>query len=322
MADPQPGDIPSGDNIIAGILSQLGDLAHTDPDEVALAKLPLLADRIRYHTKRLRVIQHAYGAEGVAAYKAKHPEARAIQIISNPIAYTAKPSGYDDFLTGMVSSWFNSDAALTETNRAAVIRLSDKLGSRFDPDRHFSVPLSAGRLKKLADVFSKHGAHLDTSGPLSMSDVRKAAKAFKAGARAGASPFGNVGTISSDVLTIGLHSYRIERHKDRACIRVTAQGTTQRIYLTTLQALLASVGEDDPLSNPLRSRERELVPGPGSDVETGEFPQAGTSSPGECADCPPSMAERIARLRADRLDPAPQHSTTNRHDPDADPLAL
>lgn len=150
-------------------------LCHLDDDQKALAELPTLSERMTYHTKRLRVIQYASGVEGVAAYKAKFPEARNIQTRATTIAFQLKPEGYDDFICNLVDHWFLSDLALAETNRADVERLNEAVHPRrFNPDNHFSKPRSGILLGKLADVFAKHDCHLDTSKPLTMAKVRLA----------------------------------------------------------------------------------------------------------------------------------------------------
>jgi hypothetical protein len=93
-----------------------------------------------YHTKRLRVVQYASGAEGVAGYKAKHPEARSIQTRATTIAFQPKPKGYSDFICGVVDSWFISDVAITETNKATVARLNEAMHPRrFNPDSRMAL---------------------------------------------------------------------------------------------------------------------------------------------------------------------------------------
>src|SRR4051812_5083876 len=114
-------------------------LRHMDEDEQALAQLPTVADRMKYHTKRLRIIQYVSGAEGVRAYKTKHPEARGLLVFNNPIAFQPKPKGYDAALCSMVDAWFTSDIALAQSNRAAVEAINSNLGTRLDPNKHFSI---------------------------------------------------------------------------------------------------------------------------------------------------------------------------------------
>ena len=167
------------------------DLCHIDDDEKALSKLLTVADRMAYHTKRLRIVQFASGAEGVASYKTKFPEARRIQTRVTTIAFQPKPEGYGDFLCRLVDTWFISDLALAETNKADVARLNDAMHPRrFNPDNHFSKPLAATLIGKLADVFAKHDSCLDTTKTLTMAKVRAAVRAAKGG-RSPGRPFGS-----------------------------------------------------------------------------------------------------------------------------------
>src|SRR6185295_19867281 len=128
----------------------LADLPSMDEDEQALANLPMLADRMVYHTKRLRVICYVDGIDGVRRYKAKHPEAKPIQVKATTIAFQPKPEGYDDFLCRLVDTWFLSDIALTQTNKSDVDRLNAAMHPRkFNPANHFTKPVSATLLGKL-----------------------------------------------------------------------------------------------------------------------------------------------------------------------------
>lgn len=317
------------------ILSQLpSDLCHKDPDEAALEQMPSLADRMRYHTKRIRAIDYADGANGVRSYKAKFPEAKTIQVISNSITYQPKPQGYDDFLVSMVAMWFNSPTALAETNRAAVARLNDRLGTQLDPDKHFSQPLSSARLKKVAKVFAQHGAHLDTSHPLSVSKIRAAARAAQADAQRHGAPFGNVGHIIGERLTIGARSFPVERHNGQSCIRIAVSGARVRLRLDALEAFIVAAGlgpvvdrspitllrskigepapnagngDFDPLADEQQSPTRIGEPAPEAEPPTGELAPSGVAS----------FAERIARCRG-----TPSPSITPGCGTGPDPLLL
>jgi hypothetical protein len=280
-----------------------------DDDEKALADLPNLADRMVYHTKRLRLVQYASGAEGVAAYKAKHPEAKSIQTRATTIAFQPKPEGYSDFLCELVDGWFLSDVALAETNRADVERLNRAMHPRrFNPDNHFSKPVSANLLAKLADVFAKHGCHLDTRKPLSMGKVRAAVKAAKG--RASASrPFGSIGHISEGQLMIADERFAIQKNGNRECIRPTINGSKRRLYLDELEWLLSLYSSMEH-----RIGDRDYLPqtGPEADPLADTLPENGTNhttlleerdySPlGELAALPavpPSLSDRIAALKA------------------------
>ena len=297
-----------------------------DDDEKALAELPTLADRMAYHTKRLRIIQYAAGAEGVASYKAKHPEAKSIRVKASMIAFQPKPEGYSDFLCGLVDSWLTSDTALAETNRADVERLNRAMHPRrFNPDNHFSKPLSGTLLGRLADVFAKHGYHLDTSKTLSMAKVRASAKAAK-GERSLGRPFASIGHIADDQLAVGDQSFRIEKHNGHDCIRISVNGTRVRLRLDALAEFvaLAGLGQSLSLSSSYGIRIGELAPDPENGPEADPLanilsenrPQELPLLKGELAPDFRSLSERIAALKPMQA----QHSTTDTDGPD--PLAL
>ena len=285
------------------------DLRHMDDDEKALAGLPALADRMVYHTNRLRIIQYVAGIEGVTAYKAKFPEAKGIQTRATTIAFQPKPKGYREFLMGLVETWFISDVALAETNKADVERLNRAMHPRrFNPANHFSKPLSRHLLGQLADVFAKHGAHLDTSKPLSMANVRAAVKVAKRRRLVGR-PYAGIGYIADGQLMVRDQSFATEQHNGHECIRVRVNGSRVRLRLDALAEFLTLAALDQSPSTLLRSSIGEVVPDdadasgadPLADTLPENWPEPIGQSSGELAPAaadPPSLRERIAALKA------------------------
>lgn len=348
---------------MSDITSVLHGLRHLDDDERALAALPLLADRMKYHAKRLPQVQHIEGTEGLRRYRARWPEAASIYVHTPwPTASLSKPRGYDAFLCNLVRRWFASDIALSETNRAAVGQMNVALqDAQFDPDRHFSTGLSAGRLEKIAEVFSDHGARLDTKKPkITMSDVRAAVKVAK-GRRSEGQPFGKVGCISGNQLITGSRSITIMQHHGHPSIKVTVGGKRIWLRLDVAAEFVALMGlvsggdpvEDDP-DNLLIEDIREMVP----DAENDEFDPLvdvlEQQSSGELVPIldppphshrdmvppdsdpvhslaemvpanPPSLSEAMAARRSARLVAALMDQSDSPAcpvDPDADPLAF
>ncbi|HEX7820505.1 MAG TPA: hypothetical protein VF463_07780 [Sphingobium sp.] len=250
-------------------------LHNIDDDEAALAALPVKADRLAYHAKRLPGIQFMEGAEGVKRYTTKFPEARVVHLNTGwTTASLPKPAGHDDALCSIVRAWFASSTALSETNRATVSRMNDRLNARAgDPDRYFSTGLSKGRLEKLAAVFTENGARLVTTKDMSMSDVRAAVKVVK-GHRSPGQPFGSVGHTTGNQLIIGSQTFTVMQHHGHASIKITLNG--KRLWLrldvaaefVTLAGLVSGdgVGRHDPVSL-LSVAIREVVP----DDDNGAF---------------------------------------------------
>jgi hypothetical protein len=212
---------------------------------------------------------------------------------------------------------------LAETNKADVERLNRAIPSRtFNPANHFSKPLSGFLLGKLTDVFAKHGSHLDISRPLTMAKVRAAVKAAKGKCSAGR-PFGGVGHMSDDQLTLGNQSFRIEKHNGHDCIRIMVDRTRVRLRLDALEMVMGLLSQTNgspdkslPLSS-IENRIGEVAPhaagAPDADPLEDDLPENGPISPdlqesrprpfliGEVAPAPtepPSLHERIAALKA------------------------
>jgi hypothetical protein len=204
-----------------------------------------------------------------------------------------------------------------------VARLNEKLGAAFNPDTAFSKPLSGSVLRKLQELFAERGVRLDTRQVTTLSKVRRAVKAARLQGGGGAVPFAPHASRRGKDLLVGTSNFRIEQYRDRECIRVTADGATQRLYLPTVVALLAGLpGETAPTrpSDPLPQRGiGELVSSVSEPLEKGNPPSPETSSPGELeADTAPSLTERIRSLAASRpaklwpTQPAPTRSLSSK----------
>jgi hypothetical protein len=181
---------------------------------------------------------------------------------------------------------------------------------RFNPDNHFSKPLSGTLLARLADVFAKHGVHLDTGEARSMSQLRAAAKATK-GKRSAGRPFGSLGYISGDQLITGGQSLRTEQHNGHACVRIMVSHSRVRLRLDALAEFIALAGLRHPSSlySSIEDRIGELAPDPDTapeadplaDILPENWPQPTPLLAGELAsstDQPRSLADRIAALKA------------------------
>ncbi|MDZ4307179.1 hypothetical protein [Allopontixanthobacter sp.] len=284
--------------------------------ELDLASLTL-AERMKHHQRQLRSITLYHGISGANAYKARFHEAVPLLIHSAPVAYRRKPKGYPAALANMVNEWFDSETAVAQSNRADVGRLNCKLGSSFNPANHFSKPLPAALLRKLAELFSQRGAHLDVRQAKTISSVRKAVKAAKVVAGGAAVPMGAWGTRSGGMLAIGCHSFAIEQHNGHECIRLTVEGSRPRIRLDALGEFLSLTGlvQADPretLPTLLYKSIGALPPIPETEVRSGALaavlpehcPQAdkavkqpsGRLSPDET----PNLSERIRAMTAVR----------------------
>ncbi|MBX7482965.1 hypothetical protein [Qipengyuania qiaonensis] len=279
------------------------------PDLSAMPK----ADRIKHHIRQLRTIALHQGIDGVKAYKAENPEAASLRIQSSPTIYDPKPPGYPDALASLVAGWFASDTALRSTNRDDVARLNTRLGTdRFDPDRHFSKPLSKSVLNRIEAVFVANGVQFDRAACSTMGKVRRAAMQAKSGGQATATP--QAISRQGATVTIGQASFPVEHHGGHYCIRVAVAGKRVRVRLDALAEVISLAGfqsgagvPDTPIRSIVGDSAQnglaDTIP-PGTRPKTEKPPR---QSPEDLAqDEPPlSLSDRIRRLpRANPRGPA------------------
>jgi hypothetical protein len=290
-------------------------------------------DRDKHHAAKLQAIGFWDGANGIKAYRADNPDAAGVLANVKSIAYRRKPKGYEAAVIGIVEGWLDTKTAAFQSNRADVARLNKSLQTqRFNPDNHFSRPLSLSLGESIGDAFDKRGVRFDLKGSDTPSKVRDAAKTGKNRANAAAKCFGPTGTIAGNVLTLGAMSFPLETHNDHACVRVSVKGKRVRLRLDALEVLLGAVPKpgltgDYPLPTTTIRSIGELAPDdlaavfePVEDGKTVEPDPLSDLKPVELAplsDLPaPTLTERIANLAAmSRHEPSPVPD-------DVDPLTL
>ncbi len=285
---------------------------------------PALNDQ-KTDTQGMREAMFNGASHAAEKYRRDNPSARKLVTRIDTLVYEPKPAGYKAAIVGMVLQWFESSTALAATNRADVARLNARLQTeRFNPNNHFSKPLSPSIRKALTTLLNKHGVSLPETAK-TMSAVRKAVQAFKVTGKPQAELFGKAGSRSGSILTIGGRSYRIEEHKGQECVRVTVGRKTQRVNLTTARVLVGNLVSEEPGSisdNLLHSNIGDLAPRPDQATPAAPAPYSGTSSPRECncanANERLSLSERIDNLRQKRtFDPDIRQQPI-----DPDPLSL
>jgi hypothetical protein len=303
-----PAPTPFADAIAAAA-------AAVEPTKPNLDEMPK-AERMMHHRKELDSIAYWQGMEGVQDYIREYPEAREqVGVNMQARAYIKKPKGYEVYLGQIAENWLTSWIAVNETNRADVQRINDRFDIRLSPDKHFSEALTKKRIERMKTVFNKYAAPLDVTKIKSMSDVRKAAKAFWASTTAD-KPFGSVGVISGKTIVLMGQRFNIEKNGERDCIRPTIDGRRARIYLDDLEWVANLLVEEGP--DPLLTT---------TGSSTGELPYSGENgenppqTDGQISGSPYRLlsspfGERLAALKA-----TPQPHSTISPDED-DPLNL
>jgi hypothetical protein len=273
------------------------------------------AELRKHHLRMLRHVAFYQGLDGVQAYKQKHPEAASLRVNIETIAYPPKPAGYDRLLVSIAERWLANPGAAAATNVADVEHLNDRLGTSFPPAKHFSEPVSTGRLKKLKELFASYGVPLDIAKADTMSKIKAVAKEARGRIAEDSRPFGSIGVIAGGHLIIMGRSYRIERNGARECIRPTIGERRRRLYLDELEWIaewFAPEGKD-ALSSTMVHSIGELPYSPDGPENQGQLGDEISGLP--CGEVP-ALSHRINALKPQ----AQPHSTAAPED--VDPLTL
>lgn len=195
------------------------------------------------HIRGLRTAYLSDGPPGVREYKQRHPDAAGLAYLADVTVFRPKPPGYPDAVAQMVGGWLTSDDALSRTNRLDVEAINAMFGGRrFNPNNHLNKHVGKELKERLRGLFAQRGHILPKSAD-TLSKVKKAAKAAKAGTLLDASAFGTIGTLAGDRLIIGEASFRINRvHQGHDYVRLNYGGSTVRIRLEYLTEFLRQSG--------------------------------------------------------------------------------
>ena len=195
-----------------------------------------------HHARNLHGIRNWQGQDGVNRYTDLYPEAGRIYSKATITVSVPKPPGYIDAVSRIVGGWLTDDSAAQQTNRLDVAALNADFGGRqFNPDNHFSKPVGAKLRTRLSTLFEQRGFILPETAN-TLSKVKQAAKAARAGKLRSARAYGTIGNLSDDLLTIGGKSFRVEQHQGHACLRLTLDGHRSRLRLDDVTEFLRSTG--------------------------------------------------------------------------------
>lgn len=229
--------------------------APADPDLSALTP----QQRDQHHVRQLYAVVKHDGLNGVAAYVQRYPEAAKVVVKPNPATFIPKPPGYAAAVSQIVGGWLTEDGATERTNRQDVATLNAHVGgSRFNPNTYFSREFGERERERLAKVFAARGFALPADAT-TLSKVKKAAKAARAGTLPGAEAFGSIGTLSGGLMSIGGATFDVKPHGSHDCIRLNVNGDRVRLRVDAIREFLMLTGllrdtGDTPFSSDVVSR--------------------------------------------------------------------
>ena len=295
----------NSDHLPLGIVEAIGKAAAFNQSNAALP------DQIP-HSRRLREVGFNGAVSAIRDYKQHHPDAAGYMTRIETLAYKPKPSGYPQFIDGIVDSWLSGADNCKQTNRAIISRIGDRFPEyRFSKDL-LNKPLSKAMANRIKAKAAERGFIVDTRQHDTLSKIKAAARKGELAAIADRRI-----VINATLTDTHLAGLKIELHGKRQSVRFTHGGQRRRMYiddLVTLSELLAEEAGDNHSLSSIYTIET-LAQETRNPAETLDI--NGRFSTGDVGPAAPepTMTERIAALRANiPADDAPAYP------PDFDPL--
>ena len=190
------------------------------------------------HPQLMREGMFKAAANYAGSYKQQHPEAVGLMTRIETLAYKPKPSGYPQFIDGLVDSWL-SGTADSETNTATVQRIRDRFPNHSFAGNLLNKPLSKFMLAKVAALATDRGLALNSREHDTLAKIKAAARKGELAAVADRHII-----IRAMVTDTHLAGLKIEHHRKRQSIRFTHVGKRIRMYIDDLIALSELLAED------------------------------------------------------------------------------
>lgn len=197
--------------------------------------------RMQHHSRELAKGYHRGGKPAVDAYKQQHPEAAQLWLKPELKIGTTKPPGYCATVGKLVGMWLTVPDAANMTNREAVAYIDRELGAHQRPANDLSRPMNKATRERCEKVFADRG-HTLPKHVKTLSGVKAAAKAALAGVLPQGRPFGGIGNIADNLLTIGGKGFKIVPRHSRDYVRFYSQGAETLFRLDRLADFLEQAG--------------------------------------------------------------------------------
>lgn len=202
----------------------------------------------RPHSQRLREVGFNGAVSAIRDYKQHHPDAAGYMTRIETLAYKPKPSGYPQFIDGIVDSWLSGTADSKQTNRAIISRISDRFPEyRFSKDL-LNKPLSKAMANRIKAKAAERGLSLDTRQHDTLSKIKAAALKGELAAIADRRI-----VINATLTDTHLAGLKIELHRNRPSVRLTHGSKRRRIYIDDLiclsELLAGEAGDNQSLSS-------------------------------------------------------------------------
>ena len=305
----------NSDPLPVGTVDAIGKAAAHNQSNAALP------DQIP-HSRRLREVGFNGAVSAIRDYKQHHPDAAGYMTRIETLAYKPKPSGYPQFIDGIVDSWLSGADNCKQTNRAIISRISDRFPEyKFSKDL-LNKPLSKAMANRIKAKAAERGFIVDTRQHDTLSKIKAAT--HKGEIRKALT---NSGRIALDVSVTQSHvgHIKIEQHRQQQTLRFRRpDGTQRRIAVADLKTLADLFAESQLRSDTLSSVYTVEICDPIAENpqnSVGLYLSEATPPENISAICDPAsqseptMTERIAALRAG-MSPASEP----RHPPGYDPL--
>jgi len=132
------------------------------------------AQELEHHRKGLAGAILKAQREAEASYRAQHPEAGAVSVLSELYVYAKRPKGFSSYPRDITEWFLISREALRETNEATVARLQAKHHPFKVPPNLLTRPLPPKAIEQVRKVLTEHGKNLDLRANNTLSKIKLA----------------------------------------------------------------------------------------------------------------------------------------------------
>lgn len=171
------------------------------------------AQEVEHHRRGLAGAIRKALREAEAAYRAQHPEAGAVSVLSELYVYAKRPKGFSSYPADVTGWFLTSREALREPNTATVARLQAKHHPFEVPPNLLTRPLPPKAIEQVRKVLTSHGKNLDLKANDTLSKIKRALRAAES-ANEASSTYQAIASFGAKMVVVNGVEYPTVTHQN------------------------------------------------------------------------------------------------------------